>query len=116
MFALLFHDAGKSASEPGHVDASVELADRASARIQMPPRDREMMRFLIARHLELSAAMQARDLFDPQTVREIAARVETVERLKALTLLTYADIGAVNPEAMTSWRAGQLWQLYLAVL
>ncbi len=59
--------------------------------------------------------MQARDLFDPQTVREIAARVETVERLKALTLLTYADIGAVNPEAMTSWRAGQLWQLYLAV-
>jgi [protein-PII] uridylyltransferase len=115
MFALLFHDAGKSDADRGHVGASVELADRASARIQMPPRGREMARFLIARHLELSAAMQARDLFDPQTVREIAARVETVERLKALTLLTYADISAVNPEAMTSWRAGQLWQLYLAV-
>jgi [protein-PII] uridylyltransferase len=114
MFALLFHDAGKSASKAGHVEASMELADRASARIQMPPRDREMARFLIGRHLELSAAMQARDLFDPQTVREIAARVETVERLKALTLLTYADIAAVNPEAMTSWRAGQLWQLYLS--
>jgi [protein-PII] uridylyltransferase len=115
MLALLFHDAGKSASEGGHVDASVELAERASMRIQMPPRDRELVRFLIARHLELSAAMQGRDLFDPQTVHELAGRIETVERLKALTLLTYADISAVNPEAMTSWRAGQLWQLYLAV-
>jgi [protein-PII] uridylyltransferase len=115
MFALLFHDAGKSASAGAHVEASERLADRASARIQMPVREREMVRFLIARHLELSAAMQARDLFDPQTVRELAARVDTVERLKALTLLTYADIGAVNPEAMTIWRAAQLWQLYLAV-
>ncbi len=115
MFALLFHDAGKAGATAGHVAASVDLADTAMARIQMPARDREMVRFLIGRHLELSAAMQARDLFDPQTVREIAERVETVERLKALTLLTYADISAVNPDAMTSWRASQLWQLYLAV-
>jgi [protein-PII] uridylyltransferase len=113
MFALLFHDSGKSASAGGHVPKSVELADAAMARIQTPRREREMVRFLISNHLELSAAMQARDLSDPQTIREMAARVETVERLKALTLLTYADIGAVNPEAMSSWRAGQLWQLYL---
>ncbi len=115
IFALLFHDTGKSGSGPGHVAASVELAESAMARIQMPPREREMTRFLISRHLELSAAMQARDLSDPQTAREVSARVETVERLKALTMLTYADISAVHPEAMTSWRASQLWQLYLAV-
>jgi [protein-PII] uridylyltransferase len=41
--------------------------------------------------------------------------VETVERLKALTLLTYSDISAVNPSVMTPWRAEQLWQLYLMV-
>jgi [protein-PII] uridylyltransferase len=113
MFALLFHDSGKSASASGHVPRSVELADAAMARIQAPRRERDFVRFLIGAHLELSAAMQARDLFDPRTIRQMAARVETVERLKALTLLTYADIGAVNPEAMNSWRAGQLWQLYL---
>ena len=39
--------------------------------------------FLIARHLDLSAAMQSRDLFDPQTVRDVAHQVGTVERLKA---------------------------------
>ena len=42
--------------------------------------------------------MQSRDVFDPQTIRDVAHQVETVERLKALTLLTYADISAVNPE------------------
>jgi UTP:GlnB (protein PII) uridylyltransferase len=31
--------------------------------------------------------------------------VETVERLKLLTLLTYGDISAVNPTAMTPWRS-----------
>jgi [protein-PII] uridylyltransferase len=115
MFALLFHDSGKGGESGGHAAASVEQANRAMARLSMPQRESEMVRFLIGRHLELSAAMQGRDLFDPQTVRELAARIETVERLKALTLLTYADIAAVNPEAMTSWRAGQLWQLYLSV-
>ena len=73
------------------------------------------MLFLIGAHLELSAAMQSRDMFDPRTIRDVAHRVETVERLKLLTLLTWADIGAVNPTAMTPWRAEQLYQLYLMV-
>jgi [protein-PII] uridylyltransferase len=38
--------------------------------------------------------------------------METVERLKALTLLTYGDISAVNPGTMTPWRRSQLWRLY----
>jgi len=32
--------------------------------------------------------MQSRDLFDPQTIRDVAHQMETVERLKALTLVT----------------------------
>jgi [protein-PII] uridylyltransferase len=59
--------------------------------------------------------MQSRDVFDPQAVRDLAHQVETVERLKALTLVTYADISAVNPTVMTPWRAQSLWQLYLSV-
>lgn len=36
-----------------------------------------------------------------------------MERLKLLTMLTYADISAVNPQAMTPWRLEQLWRAYL---
>ncbi len=118
MLALLFHDVGKGADPVpahGHAQASAESAQTALTRIHMPPQDQETVLFLIRRHLELSAAMQSRDVFDPQTIRDVAHRVETVERLKALTLVTYADISAVNPAAMTPWRAEQLWQLYLMV-
>ena len=31
-----------------------------------------------------------------------------------LTLLTFADIKAVNPDALTPWKAENLWQLYMA--
>jgi [protein-PII] uridylyltransferase len=115
LFALLFHDSGKGVPGEGPVDASLRLADSVMARIQMPSQERETVRFLIGRHLELSAVLQSRDVFDPQTIRDVAHRVETVEWLQALTLLTYADISAVNPNAMTPWRAQQLWQLYLMV-
>ena len=115
LFALLFHDAGKGAVGEGHIDAGVRLAQAAAERIRMPAPDRDLVAFLIRRHLLLSSVMQSRDVFDPQTLRDLAQQVETVERLKALTVLTYADISAVNPSAMTPWRADQLWQLYLMV-
>lgn len=115
LFALWFHDAGKGTPGEGHVDASLRLVEGPMARVQMPPSDREMVLFLIDKHLELSAAMQSRDISDPKAIEEVAHRVATVERLKNLTLLTYADISAVNPQVMTPWRAAQLWQLYTAV-
>jgi [protein-PII] uridylyltransferase len=31
-----------------------------------------------------------------------------------LCLLTYADISSVNPDAMTAWKAENLWRLYVA--
>jgi [protein-PII] uridylyltransferase len=114
LFALLFHDSGKG-SGGGHVGVSLRLAETAMARIRMPFAERDMVLFLIRRHLDLSAAIQSRDIYDPANIKDIAHQVETVERLKALTLITWADISAVNPNAMTPWRSGQLWQLYLMV-
>ena len=114
LFALLFHDSGKAATDENHVSASVRLAERAMARIGTPQSARDMVLFLVARHPDLSIALQTRDIYDPDTARATARMAGTVERLKALTLVTYADISAVNPTVMTPWRADQLWQLYLA--
>jgi [protein-PII] uridylyltransferase len=40
--------------------------------------------------------------------------VQTPEALRMLTLFTYADIQAVHPDALTPWKAENLWRLYLA--
>ncbi len=111
-FALLFHDSGKGAHSGDHSRLSVELADKAMRRIQMRPEERSAVEFLIEHHLDLSAVMSSRDLYDPATARLLAQRIGTLERLKLLTLLTYADISAVNPAAMTPWRLEQLWETY----
>ncbi|HEX5226465.1 MAG TPA: HD domain-containing protein [Bryobacteraceae bacterium] len=111
-FALLFHDSGKGANSGDHARLSVELARAAAQRIQMRPEEQSAVEFLIEHHLDLSAVMSARDLYDPATARMLAARIGTLERLKLLTLVTYADISAVNPAALTPWRLEQLWTTY----
>ena len=111
--ALLFHDVGKGTGED-HSIASVRLARERFEQIGVPKEDRATVEFLIGAHLEMSAAMSSRDIYDPAVAREMAKRIGTVERLKYLTLLTYADISGVNPEAMTPWRATLLWNLYTA--
>lgn len=111
-FALLLHDAGKGTGRE-HVEESVGIAGEVLARLDAPEEARSNIEFLIAHHLDLSSVMTSRDLHDPETAKALAERVETIERLKQLTILTYADISAVNPEAMTHWRAEQLWQAYL---
>ena len=112
-FALLFHDSGKGANDGDHSRRSVELARMAMARIQMPADAQNQVDFLIEHHLDLSGVMNSRDLHDPATARMLAERIGTIERLKLLVVLTYADISAVNPAAMTPWRLEQLWQAYL---
>ena len=110
--ALLLHDTGKGVPGGNHVDASLEIANSAMDRLDVEPKERADVLFLIGSHLELSAALR-RDIFNPETVAAFADKVGTPERLKMLCLLTYADIKAVNPEALTPWKAENVWQLYM---
>src|SRR5246500_4741907 len=111
--ALLLHDTGKGMPSDNHVEASLEVANHAMDRLDVDPKERAEVLFLIANHLELSAALR-RDIFDLATVAAFAEKMGTPERLKMLCLLTYADIKAVNPEALTPWKAENVWQLYMA--
>jgi [protein-PII] uridylyltransferase len=111
--ALLLHDTGKGMPGGNHVKASLEIAGRAMDRLDVDPKERAEVLFLIGSHLEISAALR-RDIFNPDTVAAFANKVGTPERLKMLCLLTYADIKAVNPEALTPWKAENVWQLYMA--
>ena len=110
--ALLLHDTGKGVPGGNHVEASVEIAGRCLDRLDVDAGERAVVLFLIGNHLEMSAQLR-RDIFNPETVAAFAEKVGTPERLKMLCLLTYADIKAVNPEALTPWKAENVWQLYI---
>ena len=114
LFALLFHDSGKGArriprgrrprdSPRRRWRASACRSRSRDGRVPDPPSPGPLLRHAVARPVR------------PADRPRLAHQVGTVERLKALTLLTYADISAVNPNVMTPWRAEQLWQLYLMV-
>ncbi len=114
ILTMLLHDVGKGMAVENHVTGSLQGLDSAAGRLGLSAEEKEEVRFLIEHHLEMSATMQRRDIFDPETVTLFARTVGTQERLQRLTLLTYADIHAVNPEALTPWKAEMLWQLFVA--
>jgi [protein-PII] uridylyltransferase len=114
ILALLLHDVGKGMSVENHVTGSLEALQSAAARLQLSAYEIDEVHFLIEHHLDMSATVQRRDIFDPGTVSAFADTVTTQERLQRLSLMTYADIHAVNPEALTPWKAEMLWQLFVA--
>lgn len=114
ILALLLHDVGKGMAVENHVTGSLEALQSAAARLQLSAFETDEVHFLIEHHLDMSATVQRRDIFDPGTVSVFADTVTTQERLQRLALMTYADIHAVNPEALTPWKAEMLWQLFVA--
>lgn len=111
--ALLLHDVGKGVPGESHLVTGLEIAEKCMDRLELDQAARETILFLIASHLEISATLR-RDIYDPGTVQAFCDKVGTPERLKLLALLTYADIKAVNPDALTPWKAENVWQLYIA--
>lgn len=111
--SLLFHDVGKGMPCEDHVAGSLESIEKVFSRLDLKHGEADTVRFLIRDHLAMSASLLRRDIFDLGTIRAFAEQVGTPERLKLLCLFTYADIRAVNPEALTPWKAESLWQLYV---
>ncbi len=111
--AAVLHDTGKGRASEHHAVESARLAQGVLSRLEMDAYDSGVVIRLIETHLEMSAAMR-RDIFDAETVRAFVGKVQTHESLRMLTLFTYADIAAVNPDALTPWKAENLWRLHIA--
>jgi [protein-PII] uridylyltransferase len=60
----------------------------------------------------MSTVAQSRDLSDRKTIENFASIVQSLERMKLLTILTTADIRAVGPGVWNGWKAQLLRALY----
>ncbi|MBN2308164.1 MAG: HD domain-containing protein, partial [Candidatus Hydrogenedentes bacterium] len=112
VMALLCHDLGKAAGE-AHVDESVRLTGTICRRIGMSNEDREQIEFLVRHHILMNRISQYRDVDDEDIVRSFCQTVGTDWRLRALFLLSYADLYAVGPSVWNDWKGTLLLQLYL---
>jgi [protein-PII] uridylyltransferase len=111
--AALMHDTGKGRNTGDHSVESARMARSVLERLELDGYESGLVLGLIENHLDMSAALR-RDVSDRETVEAFALKVPTPEALRMLTLFTYADIHAVHPDALTPWKAENLWRLYVA--
>jgi [protein-PII] uridylyltransferase len=112
VLALLYHDVGKWRDED-HATESARMAQAMFERLQLDADSRATVEFLVVHHLRMSVAAFRRDTEDPEIVRQFADVVAVEDRLKALCLMTLADVEAVSRETLTAWKEELLWRLYV---
>lgn len=115
ILAALLHDAGKADLSRPHSQAGAEMAEAAGRRLGLSEPQIELVSWLVKEHLTLSRIIQVKDVSDPEVLKQAAGVCEEVQKLDLLTLLTWADISAVNPEALTPLTLAYLEHLWRAV-
>ena len=71
--------------------------------------------WLIENHLLLSEFGFKKDIEDYSIIKKISKKVDTLERLKGIYLLTVCDISAVDHGIWNDWKATLLEKLYLKI-
>jgi len=117
--ATLLHDIGKgypdaSGSRKNHSKSGAELCDVILPRLGLPEDEVAHARRLVELHLAMYHTATRRDLDDPATIEDFCSPLGGRDALRALYLLTVADLSTTSPTAMTSWKARMLEDLYLA--
>lgn len=111
----LLHDIGKGRGGD-HAQKGAELAEKILTDLNVEKDDAETVVWLISNHLIMSQTAFRRDIFDPKTVEDFVAAVQSPERLKLLYALTVADIKAVGPNVWNSFKDKLLKDLFTFAL
>ena len=112
--AALLHDVGKGRED--HAERGAVIATRVMERMRIPEIVADEVVFLVRNHLLLAVTAQSRDIGDEGVVTEVAEIVGSVDRLKKLMLLTWADSRATGPKAWSRWTAALIRELFFKVL
>jgi [protein-PII] uridylyltransferase len=111
--ALLIHDLGKGFDED-HSEVGRRIAHSTAERFALPAEQAKTLEFLVHRHLLMSHLGLKYDISQEQLVSRFAEEVGTQERLDMLFVLTCADLAAVGPGVLNSWKIEVLSDFYEA--
>ncbi|MHB8882371.1 MAG: [protein-PII] uridylyltransferase [Thermodesulfovibrionales bacterium] len=113
--ALLLHDIGKAAGRH-HEEEGYKRLKNIMERFNLDTKSRLRIEFLVRNHILMSEIALKRETSDLEVISRFSDAVGDPDNLKALYLITYADISAVNPGFWSSWKAYLLRELYLHTL
>jgi [protein-PII] uridylyltransferase len=113
--ALVLHDIGKGHGHHHH-ERGAGLAQEVGQRLGLDSEQIDAVVFLVRNHLMMSEIAQKRDIEDDHLVKEFARATGSIERLKELYLMTFADMRAVAPKVYNNWRDMLLSDLYMKAL
>jgi [protein-PII] uridylyltransferase len=113
--ALVLHDIGKGHGHHHH-ERGASLAQEVAQRLGLDSDQIDAVVFLVRNHLMMSEIGQKRDIEDDHLVGEFARATGSIERLKQLYLMTFADMRAVAPKVYNNWRNMLLSDLYMKAL
>lgn len=111
--ATLLHDIAKGRGGD-HSVLGAEVARKLCPRLGLDEKEVDLVAWLVRYHLLMSATAFKRDLADPKTITDFIAEVQSLERLRLLTVLTIVDIRAVGPGIWNSWKRQLLADLFQA--
>jgi len=111
--AALYHDIAKGRGGDHSTLGAVD-ARQFAKRHGLAAEDRELVEFLVDKHLAMSHVAQKQDVHDPDVVREFAGMVRDERRLIALYLFTVADVRGTSPKVWNGWKAKLLEDLFRA--
>jgi len=109
--SILFHDIGKAVGRH-HEEEGYKRLKSIMERMNMPSDRRLRIEFLVRNHVLMSRIAMTRELDDPEVIAGFADAVGDSENLKAIYLITYADMSAVNPQFWNAWKSSLLGELY----
>jgi [protein-PII] uridylyltransferase len=113
--ALLIHDLGKGFSED-HSEVGARIAADTADQLRLNPADKELLVFLVHKHLNMTHTALRYDLSEKDTIVAFAKQVGSVDALQMLFILSCADLAAVGPGSLTDWKMNLLQQLYESTL
>ncbi|KHK92450.1 [protein-PII] uridylyltransferase [Novosphingobium malaysiense] len=111
--AVLLHDIAKGRGGD-HSVLGAEIALKLCPRFGLDDEETDLVSWLVRQHLLLSATAFKRDLSDGKTIADFVKVVQSLDRLRQLTILTIVDIRAVGPGTWNSWKRQLIGELYSA--
>jgi [protein-PII] uridylyltransferase len=116
LWAALLHDIGKGDENDDHAAKGADIIKKILTKKGMNAADIESVGFLVHNHLFLIKTATRRDIHDEETAIFTARKIQNIERLKMLYLLTVADSIATGPMAWNDWTAALLRGFFLKIL